>query len=81
MDFFENIVNPKRKRGTIIQRMLDTQYKVRYDGDKHTKVNTNNLVSVVITDDLEDSDDLDPTTGEIEEDTGSTNPKRPLRRS
>ena len=37
-----------------------------------TKVNTTNLVAAIVTDDLEDPDDLNSTTGEIEEDTGST---------
>ena len=34
VDSFENMVNPERIRSTIMQKMLDTQYKTRHGGDK-----------------------------------------------
>ena len=39
-----------------------------HDGDKYTKVNATNIVI----DNPVDSEDLDPTQGEIKENTGST---------
>ena len=72
VDSFENMVNPERIRSTIMQKMLDTQYKTRHGGDKYTKVNTTNMVPAIVTDNPEDPEDLDSTEVEIEEDTGST---------
>ena len=63
MDCFENLVNPKRMRGTIMQKMLHTQYKIRHGGDKDTKVNTTNMVPAIPTDNPEDPEDLDPIEG------------------
>ena len=51
-----------------MQTLLDSQYKIMHDGDKYTKVNATNIV----TDNPVDSEDLDPTQGEIKENTGST---------
>ena len=50
VDFFENTVNPKRNKGTIVEKLFNSQYKVRYDEDKYTKVNPVNMVPAVITD-------------------------------
>ena len=72
MDFFKNTVNPKRIRGTFVKKLLDSQYKIRYDGDKYTKVNPVSMVPAIVTDNTEDPEDLDHTEGEIEEDIGST---------
>ena len=68
MGFFENTVNPQRIRGTFVKKLLDSQYKIRYDGDKYTKVNPVSMVPAIVTDNPEDPEDLGHTEGQIEED-------------
>ena len=80
MEFFENTVNPKRTRGTIVQQLLETQYKIRHDRDKYTKVNTTHMVPAIATDNPEDPKDLDPTKVKLRRTQGQLrNPKRHLR--
>ena len=40
MYFFENQVNPKRIRGTVMGKIFNSQYKVKYDQDKFTGEDT-----------------------------------------
>ena len=63
--------NGKSKNNQGYNHAKIAGHPVENDGDKYTKVNTTNMVPAIAMDNPEDSEDLDPTKGEIEEDTGS----------
>jgi hypothetical protein len=44
VDFFENMVNPQRTCGVIVEQMIGTQYRVRYGDNQYNKVNTVSMV-------------------------------------
>ena len=67
MDIFLSTVNPKRTRGAIVGKILDSQNKVMYEKNKFTKVN---MVPVVTTDNPENPEDVTDNEGKIEEDKG-----------
>ena len=39
-----NTVNPQRTCGVIVEQMMTKHYRVRYENNQYTKVNTVNMV-------------------------------------
>ena len=76
-----NTVNPQRTCGVIVEQMMTKQYRVRYENNQYTKVNTVNMVPANSASLEVDPEDSDLTIGEIEKDTGLTQQPRELRRA